>query len=79
MASKNSNNSQPAPLYEDVQPSFPGLAKDQERDFKQKENVACGPGSTIDNLNSDRNDCDMYTTIIVLIRKLRMLTSNHYK
>ena len=45
---------------------IPWLSKDQERDFKLKENVACGPGSTIDNLNSDRNDCDMYTAIIVL-------------
>ena len=52
MASKNSNNSQPAPLYEDVQPSFPGLAKDQERDFKLKEN----------------NNCDMYTAMIELTR-----------
>ena len=51
MASKNSNNSQPIPLYEDVQPSFPrsfpGLSEDQEREFKLEENVAYGPARSI--------------------------------
>ena len=32
-ASKTINNSQAAPLYEDVQPSFPGIEDNQEREF----------------------------------------------
>ena len=41
------NNSQPVPLYEDVQPSLTSLAEDQGREFKLEENVACGPERSI--------------------------------
>ena len=46
-ASKSINNSQPAPLYEDVQPSFQGLAEDQKREFKTG-GECCIRSSTID-------------------------------
>ena len=36
-------NSQPAPLYEDLQPSS-STSQDQEKAFELKENIAYGPG-----------------------------------
>ena len=41
------NDSQSAPLYEDVQPSFPDVAENQERELKLEENVAYGPARSI--------------------------------
>ena len=40
--SGKSTNTQPAPLYEDLQPSS-STSRDQERAFELKENVAYGP------------------------------------
>ena len=47
LCSKSINDSQSAPLYEDVQSSFPDIAKNQEREFKLEENVAYGPARSI--------------------------------
>ena len=40
--SDKTSNSQPAPLYEDLQPSS-STSQDQERAFELKENVVYGP------------------------------------
>ena len=39
--SEKNTNSQPAPLYEDLQPAF--TSQDQDKTFELKENVAYGP------------------------------------
>ena len=49
-ASKSINDSQFSSYlsdYEYVQPSFPGVAENQEREFKLEENVAYGPAKSI--------------------------------
>ena len=46
-ASKSINDCQSASLFKDVQPSFPGVADHQEREFKLEENDAYDPAQLI--------------------------------